>query len=122
MLNERVRVGFISNQWLNREEGVRARGYRPVLVEISSRRPSDVSSLLYKASLKVTASKANGEYQTLYLSETEAEATAAAVIESLPEKIRERLLLRLLRDLPDARLLRTLALDLSTRVRLSRRR
>lgn len=110
-------MGFISNQWLNKGYGYRSRSYSPVPVEISSRR-----SLRYNAAIELTASKSNGEYHTVHLSDSEAAATVATAFDVLSHKSRERLLLSLLGDLPDAGLLRMLALDLRRRVRSTKGR
>jgi len=48
-------VGFISNQWLNRGEGRRNRGYHPVAVSITCHHPLTAR----------TARKDDGKYQTV---------------------------------------------------------
>lgn len=111
-------MGYISNQWLNHRKGLRSRSYRPVPVSISCEEAADTWSQRNKVKVEFTARRTNGEYQTLHLSQAEADAVAVAVVSGMSKQAREKLVSGLLRDLSDAKLLRALAFDLKKRVRL----
>jgi hypothetical protein len=111
-------MGFISNQWLNRGEGLRNRKYQPKLVAIRSLRPRDDWSARSGVLVEFEARKADGEYQTLHLSQAEVDETAGQLVAGMSPAARERLLVEALRQLSHAKLLRLLALDLRARVRL----
>jgi hypothetical protein len=115
-------VGYISNQWLGRGQGLRNRSYHPVAVSISADRAVDNWSERNAINLEFTARRTNGEYQTVHLSQAEADAITPTIVACISRKRREELLLMLLRELSHARLLRVLALDLRKRMRLPRER
>jgi hypothetical protein len=93
-----------------------------VPVTISCREATDTWSRRNEVRAEFTARRVNGEYQTLHLSEAEADAVADAIVPCLSQQGRERLLHSLLRDLSHAKLLRALAFDLRKRVRLPKDR
>ncbi len=111
-------MGFVSNQWLNRGWGLRNRGYRPVRVTIECEVTDDSWSRRNDVKVQITAGKSDGEFQTLFLSQAEADEVAATVVSCMSQREREKLLNRFLQDLSDAKLLKTLARDLKNRVRL----
>jgi hypothetical protein len=93
-----------------------------VPVDVSCDTAAGAWSERNRVAITFTARKSDGEHQALHLSQREVEASAAMTLRLVSEKTRERLLLSLLRDLSDAKLLRTLAVDLRRRVRLPKRR
>jgi hypothetical protein len=111
-------MGFVSNQWLNRGQGLRNRRYNPVPVSIDCEEASDRWSRENDVVIEFAARRTNGEYQTLHLSQREAEDAGACIVAAMSEERREELLVTLLRGLSDVGLLRTLALGLTDRVRL----
>lgn len=111
-------MGFISNQWLNRGMGYRARGYSPVPVGIECQSASGAWALNTGARVKITARRSNGEYQTVFLTQEEVDLVAEALAPRISVKAQERLLRNMLRVLSQAKLLRLLAFDLRDRVRL----
>lgn len=113
-------MGFISNQWLNRGEGVRNRRYSPKTVTIRCFAPADDWSKRNEIRAEFTAKKDDGEYQTLHLAQSEVDAAAVELLSAMSPAERERLLVASLRKLSHAKLLRLLALDLRQRVRLPR--
>jgi hypothetical protein len=103
-------VGFHSNQWLGK--GMVNRRYRAVRVTIDCDLLTDGAS----PRLRFTAQKPNYEFQTLFLSQEEADEVAATVVSCMSLKEREKLIIGLLQDLSDRKLLRALTLDLKKRV------
>ena len=95
--------------------GVRNRKYRPVSVSITCKEADDGWSRYNEIAIEFTARRTNGEYQTLHLSQAEADKVAATIVAAMSQEGRETLVPRLLRDLSDATLLRTLAADLKKR-------
>ena len=108
-------MGFVSNQWLNRGMGVRNRSYRPVPVSITCKEASDAWSRYNEIAIEFKARRTNGEYQTLHLSQAEADKVGATIVSCMSQEGRETLVPRLLRDLSDAKLLTALAADLKKR-------
>lgn len=111
-------MGFMSNQWLNRGQGVRNRSYNPVPVEVSVEKATDGWSQRNEIRAAFTARKKySAQHQTLHLTELEADKLASTIASCMSRKGREKLLLGLLKELSDAMLLRVLALDLRARKR-----
>jgi hypothetical protein len=108
-------MGFVSNQWLNRGMGLRNRSYRPVEVSITCREADDSWSRRNDVVVEFVARRPNGEFQTLHLSEAEANKVAATIVGRMSTEGREALVPRLLRGLSDASLLKVLATDLRKR-------
>jgi len=115
-------MGFISNQWLNRGQGLRNRSYNPVEVSVSCYEATDAWSKENAVTTEVKVHSSNGEYQTLDLSQSEADDAARALVATMSAVTKERLLQDLLRELSHAKLLRALAFDLRKRVRLPKDR
>ncbi len=115
-------MGYISNQWLNRGQGLRNRSYNPVAVTISCGKATDSWSERNEVKAEFTARRAGGQYQTLHLSETEADTVAGTFVAHMSRQARDKVLSMLLRELSHARLLRALAVELRTRVRLPKDR
>lgn len=111
-------MGFISNQWLNRGQGLRNRKYNPVPVSVTCFRPLDSWSSNRGIQAEFTARNDDGEIQTLHLSQAEVDAAAQELVASMSAKAREQLLVQTLRGLSHAKLLRVLAFDLRARVKL----
>lgn len=112
-------MGFMSNQWLNRGQGVRNRSYSPVPVELSLRKASDSWSQANQIRAELTARKKHSaQHQTLHLTEPEADKLAGTIVSCMSRKAREALLQSLLKELSDAMLLKALAFDLRRRKRL----
>jgi len=144
-------MGFISNQWLNRGQGLRRRRYAPVSVRVVCDQPGDAWSLTNEVKLEFTARRSNGEFQSLHLTQTEidaavdvvmdaasaearermlkrlrlsaaeADAIGEAIVAAMSAKARERVLVRFLKVLTHARFLRVLAFDLRARVKLPKK-
>lgn len=91
-------------------------------VTISCHEAADTWSQQNEVRAEFTARRANDEYQTLHLSEAEADTVADAIVPCMSQQGREKLLHSLLRDLSHAKLLRALAFDLRKRVRLPKGR
>jgi len=115
-------MGFISNQWLNRGQGVRNRKYHPVQVDISVRKATSTWSQEHHIRAAFTARRSTAEYQTLHLTEGEADKVAGTIVSCMSRQGRENLLHGLLKELTDAKLLKALAFDLRTRKRLPKGR
>lgn len=111
-------MGFVSNQWLNRGDGSRSRGYHPKEVEVSCFVPRDSWSTHRAIRVEFKAKKSDGEYQTLHLTQAEVDAVGEEILKSMSIAERERLLVRTLRNMSHAKLLRLLAFDLRARIRL----
>lgn len=62
-------MGYMSRQWLNRGEGKRDRSYGPIPVAVAC-----YSDEFNGMKIRFSARKADGQYQTLFLSETEVNA------------------------------------------------
>jgi hypothetical protein len=106
----------MSKQWLNRGEGLRNRSYRPIKVKIVCGQHDDTSwSRETGMKFHISAWKPNGEYQSLDLSQAEADEVAPTLVACMSQQGREKLVNGLLGDLSDAKLLRALALDLKRR-------
>ncbi len=84
-------------------------------VSIACKEANDAWSRRNEIAIEFMARKANGEYQTLHLSQAEADKVAATIVSCLSQEGREALVPRLLRDLSDAKLLRALAADFQKR-------
>ena len=84
-------------------------------VSIVCREADDAWSRRNDVAIEFTARKANGEYQTLHLSQAEADKVAATIVSRMSKEGREALVPRLLRDLSDAKLLKVLSRDLRKR-------
>jgi hypothetical protein len=69
-------MGFISNQWVNRGQGLRNRRYAPVVVSLSCEQSTDAWSRDNEMEAELIARKPNGEYQTVHLSQAEIDDTA----------------------------------------------
>jgi hypothetical protein len=122
-------LGFISNQWLNRGIGLRARDYRAVPVKIvcqsaSTQRPPGIKAKKTAsaqstpgARVKITARKSGGEYQIVFLTQEEIDLVAEFLVSRVTPKARERLLGKSLGVLSPAKFLRVLAFDLRNRVK-----
>ena len=111
-------MGFISNQWVNRGQGLRNRRYAPVVVSLSCERSADAWSRDNQTEAEFVARKPNGEFQTIHLSQAEVDQAAQVLAQSMSVKAREQLLVELVGKLSRAKFLRLLALDLRGRIRL----
>jgi hypothetical protein len=76
-------MGYMSNQWLNRGQGLRNRRYRPVPVSVACDKPSDAWSRRNEVKIELTARKPDSEYQTLHLTQAEADKAAATVVSAM---------------------------------------
>ena len=110
-------MGFITNQWLNRGQGLRNRKYSPVSVTIKAEVPTDSWSRDHQVCAEFTARRANCEYQTLHLTLEDIEPVTKTLISVCPSQSRPRLALDLLQGLSDTDLLRVLERDLRARVK-----
>lgn len=108
-------MGYMSRQWLNRGQQIRDRSYGPIPVEVSCY-PDDFNGMR----VRFSARKSDGQYQTLFLSETEVNAAIRLFIPYASTEMRGKVLLTLMRELSHAKLLRTLAQELQKRFRLPR--
>ncbi len=108
-------MGFISNQWLNRGQGMRNRKYLPVPIDADARIPTDSWSRERQVVIQITASRANSECQILHLTSGEAEKLADVVVGVCGGAVRTRLALELLKGMTDTDLLKTLATHLKGR-------
>ncbi len=113
-------MGYVSNQWLNRGRGERKRGYRPKAVTVECERPADSWSIQHLVLAKFRAERADGEVQTLHLSQSEVDAAANILFACVSPSVREHFILESVRELSNAKLLRLLALDLRERIHLPR--
>ena len=111
-------MGYISNQWLNRGEGVRNRRYTPKRVTVNGFVPSDDWSMRKEVRAEFTAKKEDGQFQTMHLSQAEVDEAAMVLLRAMSTAARERLLIDSLQKLSHSKLLRLLAFDLRQRVRL----
>ena len=130
---------------------MRNRKHVPVRVEISCEQAEDPWSQRSAVKVEFTARKSNYEYQTLHLSQDEADAAGGivvgamsaegrarmlaklrlsdleadtigdAVVAAMSTEGRERLLVKFLKSLTRAKFLRVLAFDLRERVRLPKK-
>jgi len=115
-------MGFISNQWLNRGQGVRTKSYHPVPVRISCEKSTTAWSHRNGAKVEFIARKPDWQYQILHLTQEDADNVAATVVSAMTQEQRDKLAANLaLRMSQDARvaLLADLlsGLDLKRRVR-----
>lgn len=110
-------MGFISNQWLNRGQGLRNRKYSPVPVNISAFTPLDAWSQRKEVLVEVTARRTIGAFQTLHLTGAEAEKAAESILDACSPEVKGKLVLKVLRQLSDSELIRLLAADLKSRTK-----
>ena len=103
-------MGFISNQWLNRGQGLRNRKYRPVPVNIVASKPEDSWSLNKKVRVEFTASRADSEYQSVHLTTEEAEAAIGVILAACGSSTRTRIARELLSEVSAHDLIRVLYL------------
>ena len=115
-------MGFSTNQWINRGEGIRAKGHRPVAVAISTEAASDTWSVRHGAKVVVSAWNAENECLAFRLSQSEVDNAADVLVENMAPDAQARLLQRLLSDLSNPKLLKVLAADLRKRVKLPNER
>lgn len=115
-------MGFASNQWLNRGQGLRQKGHRPVAVAVSCEVASDAWSERHEAKAIVTAWNAKDEYQAFRLSQAEVDRAAPVLLEAMSHEARAKVLQNLLAGLSNAKLLTALASDLRLRVKLPNER
>ena len=108
-------MGYISNQWINKGQGLRNRKYSPVPVAVTVFAPADTWSLGRNVRIELRARQVNGQYQTLHLTGDETEAAAEAVVMGCGEEKRKDLLQKFMKGLSDAELLEVLATDLRKR-------
>ena len=113
-------MALMSKQWLNRGAGLRNKSYTPILVRVQCRVTSGAlpDETFTKAELRAT--QRNYEWQVLHLSQVEVDAIAPSLFLAATPKAREVIIAGALKGLSNAKLLRTLAADLKTRVRLSK--
>ncbi len=114
-------MGFISNQWLNRGQGLRNRKYRPVSVALTCEPSTDRWSRGSGILAAFTAERENGEMQAVHLSQEEVDSSASVIVGCMSAEAREVLVRQLLGELSRAKLLRVLAFDLRDRVRLPKK-
>ncbi len=101
-------MSFMSNQWLDRGEGLRSRGYRPVSVTIVAGSASDSWSEEHKVVVQISATNEKSEYQTLHLTRLDSDKCAAAILNACSRKVRERLALQILKGMSVTTFLRSL--------------
>jgi hypothetical protein len=111
-------VGFISNQWVNRGQGLRNRRYKPVPVSLLCEPSTDLWSSDNQTEVELSARRSNGEMQTVHFSQAEVDQAAPVFVRRMLPEVREQLLVELVGELSREKFLRLLALDLRTRVRL----
>jgi hypothetical protein len=110
-------VGFASNQWLNRGQGSRNRGYLPVPARIKAEvSDDDFWSSRDAIVVEVTATNDNYEYQVFHLTKTETEKCAALMLRVCSRKVRERLTIQVLRNMSATQFLKTLMSVLRSRL------
>jgi hypothetical protein len=111
-------VGFITNQWLNRGQGVRSRGHWPVPINALAEVCTDAWSKRNRVVVEITArDRATSQFQALLLSQQEAERTVQILAEVCSNEARSRLVLQLLKSMTDTELLRALASDFNARTK-----
>jgi hypothetical protein len=93
-----------------------------VRVTVTCKKTTDEWSQDNEMEAEFTARKTNGQYQTVHLSQEEADATAEVIVACISSSGRMKLLRHLLKGLSNAKLLRALAYDLRDRVRLPKER
>jgi len=114
-------MGYMSKQWLNRGRGIRDKSHRVDAVSVSCASCGTVWLKEKGIRVEFRARKGNGEYQELLLSETEINDSLRVLIRYASVDMREKVMLTLMRELSDRKLLRLLALDLrKRRLRLPR--
>lgn len=97
---------------------MRRRSHKPVLVSVSSKRPTDSWSERNGIKYEFTAIRPDAEYKALHLTQEEVDLAVPGMVDAMSARAREDLAVRLLRPLSHAKLARVLALHLRTRVRL----
>jgi hypothetical protein len=111
-------VGLISNQWLNRGQGVRNRGYYPVPISALAEVCTDEWSKRREVVVEITARDPDtSQFQVLFLSQPEAEQTVHVLAEVCSKETRSHLVLQLLKSMTDTELLKALASDLNARTK-----
>ena len=110
-------MGFISNQWLNRGEGHRNRRYTPVPIRIVTTPCGDAWSKRNETVAEITAWRANSQYQSLHLSQSEVEQAVHVFLALCSDHARNQIALGVLSGMTDSELLKTLAQDLKLRTR-----
>jgi hypothetical protein len=116
-------MGCMSKQWLNRGQGLRSRGYHPASVSVACEKPSDAWSRHNEVKLQFTARKPDLEYQTLHLTQAEADKVAATAVSAMTQAAADKVAATVVsamsqeaRDRLLADLLSSLAVDLNKRV------
>ena len=93
-------MGYVSNQWINTGSGIRYRKYNPVEATILPQVPDDDGwSLSRGLVFELRATRANGEYQTLLLTQTELEAAIQSAAPLMSGDERMKLMVALLSSL-----------------------
>ena len=110
-------MGFSSNQWLNRGEGLRDRGYRPVSVTIDAEVPDTSWCEDHKVVVEITATNANDQHQVFLLKRPDAEKCAPIMLGACGTRVRERLALQILKSMSATALLKLLTSVLRSRLR-----
>lgn len=110
-------MGFMSNQWLNRGQGLRNRRYSPVSVTIRATIPTDSWSTKNQIAVEVLARQSNGQYQTLHFAQMEAEKAAGVVLAACGSESKRKIVADALKQMSNDELLLILASDLKLRVR-----
>src|SRR4051812_8463502 len=109
-------MGFISNQWLNRGQGLRSRRNDPVSVIIIAENPTGTWSRRNEIAVEFTAWGPNDQYQTLHLTALEADKAAEIILNACSEGTRKRVAGEMLAKLPDVELHKILADIFKSRV------
>jgi hypothetical protein len=102
-------MGFMSNQWLNRGQGLRNRSYGPVPVTASATKPTSSWSKRNEVAVEIIATRPNGQFQTLHLTAGEAEKAASIIVKACSKSLRMKIADELLDELSDADLHAVLA-------------
>lgn len=110
-------MGFSSNQWLNRGEGLRDRGYRPVSATINAEAAGGNWCEEHKVVVEITATNANDQHQVFLLKKLDAEKCAPIILGACGGKVRERVAVQVLKSMSAATLLKTLTAILRSRMR-----
>lgn len=101
----------ITNQFINKGQGVRNRSYSPSDVEITSSIPNERNlwAVRHSIKLEIKAKKRNGEYQEISLTEQDIDKIAFMLVKSCGENTRSDLAIHLLENLADDNLHTVLA-------------
>ena len=110
-------MGYSSKQWLNRGEGLRDRGYRPISVAIEPEVAVSEWSEDHKVVVEINARLENDQYQVFYLTRAEAEKCAGVVLGVCTAQVSERLVMRCLKNMTATKLLKVLTSILRARLR-----